>query len=70
MFKNISTLEVKGHEKRVYHFYCQPNAPLGEIFDALSSMKAYVFEQMKLLEQKQNESLEDKVKQKKEEKDS
>jgi hypothetical protein len=69
MFKNVSTLEVKGHEKRLYHFYCQPNAPLGEVYEALCSMKLYVFEQMKLQENKQNDSLENKIKEKLEVKD-
>lgn len=48
MFKNISVLEVKGAEKRIYKFYCDPKSPLGEVYDAISTMKLHIFEQMKL----------------------
>ena len=42
MFKQKLTLEVKGSEDRVFKFECDPQAPLGEIHDALQKMKGYV----------------------------
>jgi len=55
MFKHISVLEVKGNEKRMYKFYCDPKSPLGEVHDALTTMKIHVLEQMKLQEQKEKD---------------
>lgn len=45
MLKNITVLEVKIGE-RLYQMECDPNAPLGEVHDALSSMKAYIINRM------------------------
>lgn len=43
--KKSSILEVK-KEERSYQFHCSPNSPLGEIYDALSQMRAYVINRM------------------------
>ena len=39
MHVKVAKIEVKGFEKRVYEFYYRPNAPLGEVFDALKEMQ-------------------------------
>lgn len=45
MLKNKSVLEVvKG--AREYQFSCEPDSPLGEVFDALCQMKSYVVEKI------------------------
>ena len=50
MIKNLSSLEVK-KEDRVYVMYVENSAPLGEVFDALSQMRSYVFERIKAVEE-------------------
>lgn len=41
MLKNLSQLEFKIAE-RVYHFVCDPNAPLHEVKDALFNFMKYI----------------------------
>ena len=41
MLKNLVHLEVKKQE-REYFFGCDPQAPLGEIYDALCEMQKYI----------------------------
>ena len=50
MIKNISALEVV-KEDRVYRVYVENNSPLGEVFDALTQMRTYVFECIKAHEE-------------------
>jgi hypothetical protein len=45
MIKTKTILEVKIGE-RIYEMECDPNAPLGEVHDALSSMKSYIINRM------------------------
>lgn len=45
MLKQKSTLEVKVAE-RSYEFQCDPQAPLGEIHDALCQMKVYIVQRI------------------------
>ena len=51
MFKNLSILEVKGAEDRLYRFECDPNSPLGEVHDALCSLRSFVLDQMNAQDQ-------------------
>ena len=51
MIKNKTVLEVKVND-RSYSFDCSPDSPMGEIFDVLSQMKAYVIEKMKETDEK------------------
>lgn len=46
MFKNKFVLEVKGAGEKIYSFQCDPSAPLGEIHDALISMKTIIVNQI------------------------
>lgn len=46
MFKQKTILEVKGAEDRIYRFECDPAAPLGEVHDALFTMKGIVVKQI------------------------
>ena len=46
MLKNLSVLEVKVDD-RLYRFECDPNAPLGEVYDSVSAMKKYIYGVMK-----------------------
>jgi len=46
MFKQKYVLEVKGNDERIYMFSCPPEAPLGEIHDALFTMKGVVMEHL------------------------
>lgn len=46
MFKQKFILEVKGSQDRVYRFECDPQAPLGEMHDALYTMKGVIVEQL------------------------
>jgi hypothetical protein len=41
MIKNKIAFEVK-KEERIYSFNCDPDSPLGEIFDVLCSMQSEV----------------------------
>lgn len=43
---NEVSIEIKIGE-RVYKFNCSPDSPLGEIHDALSSMRSHVIQLMK-----------------------
>ena len=52
MFKPKYILEVKGQDERSYRFECDTSAPLGEMHDALFTMKGVVLEQL----QKKHES--------------
>ena len=45
MIKNFVALEHKVDD-RVYQFFCDPNAPLGEIHDAICKMKSYVVDKI------------------------
>lgn len=45
MIKNKVAFEVKKDE-RIYAFYCDPECPLGEIFDVMCSMKSVVLERI------------------------
>ena len=45
MLKNIAILEVKKGE-RIYRMELENDSPLGECFDALSMMQAYVLERL------------------------
>ena len=56
MFKPKSVLEVKGGNDRIYNFYCDNDSPLGEVHDALCSMRSFVLEQMKAVEEQENPS--------------
>jgi hypothetical protein len=38
-------LEIKT-EKRVYQFICEPDSPLGEAFDVLSTMRKFVIDRI------------------------
>lgn len=54
MIKNKIAFEIK-KEERLYNFYCDPESPLGEIFDVLSSMRSMVFEKLKEVEKQNSE---------------
>ena len=41
MIKNLTTLEIKAGE-RVYKLLCEVDAPLGEVHDVITQMKAFV----------------------------
>lgn len=41
-----AALSVK-KEDRIYHFYCANNANLGELYDVLNEMRAYVLQRIK-----------------------
>ncbi len=57
MFKTQASLEVKGHEKRVYQLLCNIDSPPGEILDVLCQMKAHVISYMQIIEKQQNDKL-------------
>jgi hypothetical protein len=44
MFKQNSVLEVKGNEERIHRYECPAETPLGEAYDALSTMRAHLLE--------------------------
>lgn len=46
-------LEVKTGE-HTYQFVCSPDSPIGEVYDALSNMRAYVIQKIKESEDKQD----------------
>lgn len=46
MIKNITSLKIE-NEKRTYQLIMSTDSPLGEVYDVLSEMKAYVFELIK-----------------------
>lgn len=52
MLKNKTTLEIK-KEERIYQFIIEPTSPLGEIFDVLCQMKAYVLQVIQETEKNQ-----------------
>lgn len=47
MFKQNMVLCVKGNEERIHRLECDPTTPLGEVHDALETMKAFVIEEIK-----------------------
>jgi len=56
MFKQKFVLEVKGNNDRTYFFECDPQAPLGEIHDALFAMKNAVVKQIQAQNDVENAS--------------
>lgn len=46
MFKQRYVLDVIGQDERIYRFDCDPNAPLGEMHDALKTMMDIVIKQI------------------------
>jgi len=46
MIKNKTILEVLVNEKP-HQYFCEPSSSLGEVFDALTQMRAFVIERMK-----------------------
>ena len=52
MLKAKTVLEVKIDE-RIYELYCEPEAPLGCVHDALCQMKAYVVQ--RIVDQQESE---------------
>lgn len=57
MIKNRTILEYKVNE-RVYEFSCDPNSPLGEIYDALTHTLNFVLDKMKPINEKPKEEKE------------
>ena len=47
MFKQKVILDVKGNDERIHRYECDPDAPIGEIYDALCTMKNFVIEKIK-----------------------
>jgi len=47
MFTQKMVLVVKGIEDRLYRFECEPDAPLGEVHDALATMTSFTVEEIK-----------------------
>lgn len=45
MIKNATVLEIKKNE-RSYQLVLDPSSPLGELYDVLHEMKAYVFQRI------------------------
>jgi hypothetical protein len=45
MIKNKIAFEVKKDE-RIYAFYCDPECPLGEIFDVMCEMKSAIVQRI------------------------
>jgi hypothetical protein len=66
MLKNKALLEVKKDE-RVYQFYLSPESSLGEAFDVMNEMRAYIIERMVELEKAQKEQQEQAAKKQAEE---
>ena len=52
MRKQVTVLEVKGAEKRLYEFHYRPSAPLGEVYEALKQMERWIIQEMSLQDQK------------------
>lgn len=42
-------------DERIHTYYCPNNCNLGEIFDALTEMRAYILQRMQELDQKKTE---------------
>lgn len=58
MIKNKVSFEVKKDE-RIYSFYCDPECPLGEIFDAMCAMKLEVVQRINAVNIKPEEQKND-----------
>nr|CAB4126328.1 hypothetical protein UFOVP88_7 [uncultured Caudovirales phage] len=54
MIKNITSLEVEKKD-RSYRFYCSPDSPLGEVYDSLNEMRAFVIN--KIIEEQKGKEL-------------
>lgn len=59
MIKNVASLEIK-KEDRVYRIYVENDSPLGEVYDALTQMRAYVFERIKSVQEEESKKPEEK----------
>ena len=46
MFKQKTILEVKGADDRIYRLECDSSSPLGELYDAVFTMKNIVMKQL------------------------
>lgn len=62
MFKQKTILEVKGAEDRIYTLEFDPSSPLGEMHDALYTMKSVILERINQIEKKEQTSSEDEKK--------
>ena len=58
MLKNYVCLEVKKNE-RIYRFNCENESPLGETYDVLTEMLAYVCEKIKEVQMSQKKGQDD-----------
>lgn len=59
MIRTLTVLE-SIRENRVYHLHLSPESPLGECFDVLTEMRAYVSQRIQEAEQAQKEQEENK----------
>lgn len=57
MIKNKIVFEVK-KDDRIYAFYCDPECPLGEIFDAMCAMKSEIVQRINAVNIKPEEKKE------------
>ena len=67
MFKQKFVLEINGQDERVHRYECCPTSPLGEIYDALSKMRAEILKQINEHNKKELEAKKDQEKDEKKE---
>lgn len=60
MIKSKTVLEVKRND-RIYQLECEPDSPLGEVYDALCAMRSFVVQRIN--EQQQAEEIDSSEKQ-------
>jgi uncharacterized spore protein YtfJ len=58
MLKNYVCIEIKKNE-RTYRFNCENDSPLGETYDVLTEMLAYVCEKIKEVQMSQKKAQDD-----------
>lgn len=67
MFKPKMVLEVKGLKDNIYRFESDPNVPLGEVHDALFTMKDIIVKQIQAQHEKEKNRPEEEKSSEKEE---
>lgn len=67
MFKQKAHLDIKGKNEKNYHFVCDLDAPLGEIYDVLFIMKEIILKQINENHQKDKVEKKEEAQQPKEE---
>lgn len=62
MKETLAQLKHVGHEKRVYNLQFRPDSPWSEIYEALTAMRSFAVEQLRIEDLVEKKKQEEKMK--------